>query len=175
MLPRPTTGDHPDYFQPYVDLAPDGDVLRQLTAQASRMRRMLADAGERKGAFAYAEGKWTVKQIVQHLADGERMFCYRALCAARGETQDLPSFDQHLYAANDGSANRTLADIVAEYAAVRGATVDLFGGLDANAMQRRGTANGQAFAVLALPWIVLGHDIHHCSVLQERYGLVEPV
>lgn len=170
-IPRPTAGDHAAFFQGYVDRVPDGDVLRQLRTQGDEMLRLLAAAGEDRGAYRYADGKWTVKQVVQHVCDGERLFAGRALCIARGERGPLPGFDENLYAAHDGSATRTLADIAAEYASVRAATLTLFTGFDAAAWQRRGVANGQPIAVRALPWIVLGHDLHHLAMLQERYGL----
>ena len=174
MTQRPIAGeDYAEYFQHYVGLVPDGRVLHQLAQQDLRMQRLLA-ANEHKGDFAYAEGKWTVKRLVLHLADTERMFCYRAMCIARGDAQQLPGFDENAYASNDGSDHRTLASVVEDYAAVRAATVTLFGGLHDAAWQRRGIASGQPIAVRALPWIVLGHDLHHYGVLQERYGLVTP-
>lgn len=170
-LPRPTAGDHSAFFQGYVDRVPDGDVLHQLREQGDRMGRLLAIAGEPRGEHRYAPGKWSVKQVVQHLADGERVFATRALCIARGERAPLPGFDENLYAEHDGSDARTLADIAAEYASVRAATLTLFEGFGAAAWQRRGIADGKPIAVRALPWIVLGHDLHHASILQERYGL----
>ncbi|MBL8729494.1 MAG: DinB family protein [Planctomycetes bacterium] len=168
---RPDPDDHPASFQPYVDRVPDGDVLRHLGAQGRATAALLATVDEARGAFAYAPGKWSVKRLLQHLVDGERMFCYRALCIARGFAGNLPPFDEDAYAANDGSDGRRLADIVAEFAAVRAATVLLFGGFDGAAWQRRGTANGKAVAVRSLPWIVAGHELHHLAVLRERYGV----
>ena len=174
MLPRPATGDYAELFQSYINLVPDGDALEQLPLQATRMQALLTTAGEAKGEFAYADAKWTTKQVLLHLSDSERVFCYRAMCVARGDTTDLPSLDEKSYAMNDGSANRTLRDIVEEYATVRAATVTLFRGFNDDAWQRRGTANGQPLTVSAAPWIILGHDLHHWNVLQERYGLSMP-
>lgn len=171
MLTRPSPADYADYFQGYVDRVPDGDVLAQLEPQCDRMQRLLRGVGEERGGFTYAPGKWTVKRLALHLADGERMFAYRAMCVARGDTQSLPGFDENAYAGNDGSDDRTLASIVDEYASVRAATVTLFRGFDDDAWRRRGTANGQPVLVASLPWIVLGHDLHHFAMLQERYGL----
>lgn len=178
MLPHPDPSGHASFFQGYVDLAIafadaecDGDVLDALVEQGGRMQRLLDDAGEAKGDHAYAPGKWTVKRVVLHIADGERMFCYRAMCIARGDTQELPGFDEGAYAELDGSEDRTLVDIADEYASVRAATMTLFHGFGKAAWARVGRANGAAVAVAALPWIVLGHDLHHCGVLRDRYGL----
>ena len=174
MICRPRPGDYPEFFAGYVARVPDEDVLQGLRAQGARTAAVLRGAGEAKGAYAYAEGKWSVKRLLLHLADGERMFCYRAMCAARGDRQELPGFDENAYAAHDGSAARTLTSIVAEYESVRAATLTLFEGFDEGAWAARGCANGAAFTVASLPWIVLGHDLHHAAVLAERYGLPAP-
>ncbi|MFK7738768.1 MAG: DinB family protein [Planctomycetota bacterium] len=169
MIPRPTVGEYSDYFQGYVDLAQGEDVLAELAKQAATTQQMLASAKD--GDYCYAEGKWSIKRLMQHITDGERMFCYRAMCVARGDSQNLPDFDQDIYAERDGSKGRTLASITEEYASVRVATCTLFGGFPEDAWQRIGRANGTPIAVRALPWIVLGHDRHHANVLRERYGL----
>lgn len=179
MIRRPEASDHAPFFQGYVDLAvacaaangDDGDVLNALAEQGASMQQLLEDTDDAMGDHRYAPGKWSVKQLVQHLADGERMFCYRAMCIARGDTQDLPGFDEQAYAEHDGSAARTLVSIADEYATVRAATLSLFDGFDELAWRRRGRANGHDIAVVALPWIVLGHDLHHFAVLRDRYGL----
>jgi DinB superfamily len=170
MLVRPTRDEYASSFQAYVERVPDGDVLQHLQVQGERTRASFAKLDEAKGRFQYAPGKWTVKRLLQHVTDGERMFCYRALCIARGEQVSLPAFDENSYAANDGSDARRLHDVVAEFASVRAATLTLFGGFDAAAWQRRGTANGQPVSVRALPWITAGHELHHLAVLRERYG-----
>jgi hypothetical protein len=174
MIPRPRPGDYSDYFDGYVARVPDGDVLQGLVAQRDRMAALVRSAGESRGDYAYADGKWSVKRLLLHIADGERMFCYRAMCVARGDDQELPAFDENAYAQNDGSASRTLASIVDEYESVRAATVTLFGGFGTEAWGQKGRANGAPVTVASLPWIVLGHDLHHYSVLVERYGLVAP-
>lgn len=174
MLTRPKIGDYSDYFQGYIDRVPDGDVLAMLPQQAERMIALMKNATEEQGNYAYAEGKWSVKRLLLHIADGERMFCYRAMCVARGDEQELPQFDENAYAINDGSDHRTLASIVDEYASVRAATTTLFAGFDDSAWSKRGVANGSPVTTAALPWIIVGHDLHHCAILQERYGLTAP-
>ena len=105
------------------------------------------------------------------MVDGERMFTYRALCIARGEQQSLPGFDENAYAELDGSDARSLASIVAEFAAVRAASIALFSGFEDAAWRRRGVANGNPFTVRALAWVAAGHELHHRTVLRERYGV----
>ncbi len=168
---RPDPAEYASSFHAYVDRVPDGDVLAHLERQGRATCTLLAGVGEAKGAYAYATGKWTVKRLWQHVTDGERLFCYRALCIARGEQVSLPAFDEKLYSANDGSDGRLLADVIAEFAAVRVASILLFRGFDAAAWTRRGTANRKPASVRSLPWVVAGHELHHLAVLRERYGV----
>lgn len=173
MIPRPQLGDYSDYFEGYVGRVPDGDVLAGLVDQGQTMAADVLAAGEARGDYAYAAGKWSIKRLLLHVADGERMFAYRAMCVARGDLQELPSFDENAYADSDGSYGRTLASVVDEYRSVRAATLTLFRGFDADAWRRRGRASGAPVTVASLPWIVLGHDLHHHAVLRERYGLAD--
>jgi hypothetical protein len=168
---RPDPSGYAPQFQVYIDRVPDGDVLAHLERQGRATCALLAGVGEAKGAFAYAAGKWTVKRLLQHVVDGERLFCYRALCIARGETLSLPPFDENFYAQNDGSDGRLLSDVIAEFAAVRVASILLFRGLDGAAWQRTGLANSKPTAVRAMPWVLAGHELHHLAVLRERYGV----
>ena len=170
-MQRPATDEYASSFQSYIERVPDGDVLAWLERQGAATCAVFGRVNEEKSAFSYAAGKWTVKRVLQHLADGERLFCYRALCIARGEASSLPGFDENLYAANDGSDRRRLADIVAEFASVRAAALTLFRGFDATAWSRRGVANGKPTSVRSLPWITAGHELHHIAVLRERYGV----
>jgi hypothetical protein len=168
---RPDPQEIPGHFQGYVELVPDGDLLAHLERQGRATGELLQRAGEAKAGFAYAPGKWPVRRVLQHVIDGERLFCYRALCIARGEQASLPGFDENLYADNDGSDGRKLQDLLAEFAAVRAATLPLFRSFDAKAWERHGIANGKPTSVRALPWVLAGHELHHVGVLRERYGL----
>ena len=170
-MQRPDPAEYASFFQGYVDRVPDGDVLVHLERQGRATCALLAGIGEAKGAYAYGPGKWTVKRLLQHVVDGERLFGYRAMCIARGDLGNLPAFDEDLYAQNDGSDGRLLADVIAEFAAVRVATILLFRGFDAPAWTRRGTANGRPASVRSLLWILAGHELHHLAVLRERYGV----
>ncbi len=171
MQQRPGPDEFASFFQGYIDRVPAGDVLQHLRAQGERTAAVLARVDETKGMFRYAPGKWTVKRLVQHTVDGERLFGYRAMCIARGEQTSLPAFDENAYAEHDGSDSRSLASIAAEYASVRAATLTLFAGFEPAAWDRRGTANGKAISVGALVWITAGHELHHLTVLRERYGI----
>ncbi|MBL8754081.1 MAG: DinB family protein [Planctomycetes bacterium] len=168
---RPDPAEYSPGFRAYVDRVPDGDVLAHLERQGRATVALLVGLPEAKGEHAYAPGKWTVKRLLQHVVDGERLFCYRAMCIARGEQASLPAFDEATYAANDGSSGRSLAAILAEFAAVRAATIPLFQGFDDVAWRRRGIANGKPASVLSLLWILAGHELHHLAVLRDRYGI----
>jgi len=169
---RPKPDEYDPRFEAYVARVRDHDLPGHLARQGNRTATLLAGLTEEQGDYAYAAGKWTVKRVVQHLADGERLFCYRAMCIARGDEQELPGFDEERYAANDGSAARSLAAIAADFAAVRAATLPLFAGFDEDAWTRRGVANGAPITVRALLWLIAGHELHHLAVLEERYGIV---
>ena len=171
MLQRPGPDEFAPFYQGYIEKVPAGDVLEHLRRQGERTGALLAAIPEAKGLFAYAPGKWTVKRLVQHLVDGERLFCYRAMCIARGEQGSLPGFDENAYADQDGSDARPLAQIVAEYATVRAATLTLYAGMTDAVSQRRGTANGKSVSVRALLWMTAGHELHHLTILRERYGI----
>ncbi len=170
-MKRPPAQEFAPPFAAYIDLVPDGDVITTLATQGLATRALLASCSEAQGEHRYAPGKWTVKRLLQHIVDGERMFCYRALCIARGETVSLPGFDEDAYAQNDGSDERSLAAIVGEFASVRAATLTLFEGILPDAARRIGTANGKPASPRALAWIIAGHELHHLRVLRERYGI----
>src|SRR5262249_8916519 len=149
------TGD--DLFRVYVD---------QMTSTVDLVSRH-AD----KADHAYAEGKWTVKEVLGHIIDAERIFVYRALRFARADTTDLPSFDENTYVANGGFGARSLESMTREFEAVRRATIAFAECLSAESLVRRGTANGKQISVRALLYIVAGHAEHHVGLLRSRYGM----
>lgn len=168
---RPGSDEYAPFFHGYVARVPEGDVVQHIERQGAATVASFSGLDEAAGAHAYAPGKWTVRRVLQHVTDGERLFAYRALCLARGEQTSLPPFDEVAYAANDGTEHRTLASIVQEFATVRAATLTLLRGLPAAAWLRRGTVHGHPASVHAQAWILAGHELHHLSVLRERYGL----
>lgn len=168
---RPGADEHAPFYASYVALVPDGDVTRTLAGQGEGFMRLLKDIGDGKAAFAYAAGKWTIKEVVLHVTDAERIFAYRVLRMARGDATPLASFDENAYAPMSGANDRSLDTLLGEFAAVRGATLVLLRGIPEEAWVRRGVASGKDVSVRALAWIAAGHAMHHERILRERYGL----
>ena len=166
---RPGADEYPAYFEGYVSLVPAGDVLDTLAGQITETLRTLRDIPEGRAGLAYAPGKWTIRQLVGHVVDSERVFAYRALCIARGDTAPLPGMDQNVYVEHANFDARTLRDLAGELERVRATTLDLLRNLDEAAWLRRGTANGSEMSVRALAHIIAGHEAHHVKVLRERY------
>jgi hypothetical protein len=152
-----------------VKRVPDGDILEMLEAQRREMGQLLAGMSEAVALRRYAAGKWSVKEVIGHLMDCERVFGYRALRFARGDETPLPGFDEQIYAPAGRFDDRRLGDLADELDAVRRATIALVRSFDAAALTRRGTANGAAVSVRALVYIIAGHERHHLTILRERY------
>jgi len=168
-IARPASTEYVPYFARYVDLVPDGDVLELLRRQVDETAALVGKLSDRDAEYRYAEGKWSVKQVMGHLADAERIFLYRALCFARGEPKELPGWDENEYVERAAFGARRLADLVAELGAARASTVSFFAGLDAGELLRKGTANGRGYTVRAVAYITAGHERHHCNIIRERY------
>jgi hypothetical protein len=166
---RPALSDVGEFYRGYVELVPAGDVFELLERGLAETRALLAPLGEAGGGRRYAPGKWSVKEIVGHLADAERVFAYRALRMARGDGTPLPSFDQDAFVQGAGFDGRSLADLLEEFAHVRAASLLFFRGLAPEAWDRRGTASGAPFLVRTFPYVLCGHERHHQCVLRERY------
>jgi uncharacterized damage-inducible protein DinB len=169
-IPKPQPGEYPPYAGMYLDLLPDdGRLLQHLRDNLRTAVALVACLPEERLLHRYADGKWTIKEVLVHLIDDERVYAYRALCFARGETTPLPGFEQDDYTAASGANARELRSILMEYAAVRHATLALFDGLDEAALTRTGVANGNRASVRALGWHIAGHELHHLNLLRERY------
>jgi hypothetical protein len=166
---RPEPSEHHAYYATYISEVPEGEVLATLAAQIGRTSALLAAVPESRAGFRYADGKWSIKEVVGHMADTERVFSYRALRIARGDATPLPGFDENAWVPVGEFDRRTLADLAAELRAVRAATLALFGGFTADAWLRVGTASGHSISARALAWIVTGHERHHLRILEERY------
>lgn len=166
---RPTHNEYAPYYQPYLDKVPDGDILETLARQRTETLKLMASVSEAQAAFRYAPDKWSIKQLLGHVTDGERVFAYRALCIARGEQAPLPGFDENAYAATGGHDQRTLADIAAEFDHARLSSLDLFRSFDETAWLRLGTANNKPASVRALIWVIAGHERHHLQIVKARY------
>ncbi|MFH1278995.1 MAG: DinB family protein [Candidatus Eisenbacteria bacterium] len=169
LATRPGPLDHVPYFGRYIERVPDGNIIETLRDRIATTARFFGGLEESKGDHRYAPGKWTVKEVLGHLIDGERVFSYRALRFARGDGTALPGFDENVYVPAGAFGRRSLADLVGEFRSVRASTVALFAGLPEEAWGRRGSASGVEVSVRALPWIIAGHEIHHVEVVGERY------
>jgi uncharacterized damage-inducible protein DinB len=168
---RPPATEYAPYFARYVDLAPEGDIVAHLRENSTVLIATFATLDEARGGYRYEEGKWSIREIFGHLLDVERIFVYRALCIARGETAPLPGFDQNDYAAMAGSDARELADMRVELRTLRESTIRFFASLSDEAWGRIGVASGNKISVRAIAHILVGHTNHHLRVLAERYGV----
>lgn len=163
----------PDEYAPYMAayLSTVGDVnlVEELEISVHRFIRFVRDIPMDKYDYRYAEGKWTIKDIIQHLIDVERVFSYRAMAFARGEVQALPGFDEQAYAREALGHKRHLTSLLSEFSEVRHASITLFKGFSPELLLRKGTANGASVSVRAIGFALIGHQNHHQAVFQERY------
>jgi uncharacterized damage-inducible protein DinB len=165
----PQASEYASYYSRYISLVPNGDIVSLLTEQAGQTAEALSGLSDREADFRYAPGKWTIKQVLGHLIDSERVFAYRALRIARNDKTPIEGFEQDDYVANGPFASVTLAELVMEFTAVRHSTVLLFRHLAPEGWDRRGTANNNEVTVRATAYIIAGHELHHLRILQEKY------
>lgn len=170
-MKRPSPAEYAPAHASYVALVPEDDVLSAMEQQSSAMQKVLASLDETKAAFRYGDGKWSVKEVIGHIADAERIIGYRALAVARGEEQSLPGFDENAYVANASFDDWKLGDLAEQYALVRRANIVFFKNLRPEVWDRRGTANAAPVSVRGLAYVIVGHERHHLQVLRERYGV----
>lgn len=168
-MQRPEYSEYDAYYRLYVDKVPDGDIFETLDTSGQHTRHLLNGAPEHWGSFRYEPGKWTLGEVIGHLVDTERVFGYRALCFARGETAELPSMDQNIYAAGSNAADRDLVSLLAEHDVVRQSTLALLRSFAPSVHLKTGTASGCPFSVRTFAWIIAGHEIHHRKVIEDRY------
>lgn len=170
-IAKPQAGDYAPAFQNYLnDAATWSNALDAYDAQEATLTAM-AGWPEAKGGHRYAEGKWSVREVVGHVADTERIMTYRLLRIARGDETPLAGFDENAYQRNSGFESRTMASVVAELRAVRNATLALVRSLDDASLDRAGIANNHRTTTRALAWIAAGHFQHHADILKQRYGM----
>lgn len=165
---RPDRSEHADYYGRYVGQVPDGDILATLRDQLPGTLELL-DVPERRETYRYAEGKWSLREVVGHLIDSERVFAFRGLCMARADDVDLPGMEQGEWAARSNAHERPLGELAREWTAVRRSTVHLFASLDDAAALRRGRASGYGFTVRSFPWIIAGHELWHRALVRKHY------
>lgn len=170
VTPPPADGqEYLPYYGRYIALVPPGDLLATLDAQLAGTVAVVDALGDARAGHRYAPGKWSVRQLLGHAVDTERIFTYRALAAARAEPAALPPFDENAYVEAAGFDERSLGSLLGEWTAVRHATLALFRNLDAPALARRVVANGAPMSARAAAWIIAGHELHHREILRTRY------
>lgn len=168
-ISRPGTGEYAPFYAGYIAGVPDGDLIALLERQGEETAALLGALDDEKSLHRYAPGKWTIREVLGHVIDGERVFTYRALTFARGDAGPLPSFDENAWAATSNAGRRTMKQLLAEYRAVRAATIALFRSFGEEDVARSGVASRNPVTVRALAYIVAGHERHHVKILRERY------
>ncbi len=166
---RPATDEYFQFYAGYVNQVQENDPLPVLESQARGTQALLQNVSEKDSLYRYAPDKWSIREIVGHLGDTERIMAYRALRIARGDTKPLQGFDENDYVRQASFDHRPLGDLLQELADIRRTTLSLFRGLEPSAWLRRGTASGHEITVRALGYIIPGHERHHIAVLKERY------
>ncbi len=166
---KPEQGDYAPYYENYVNLVEGEDILKILNDQSKVTQDVLNSFSEHKGNYRYADGKWTVKEVVGHLLDTERVFAYRALCIARAEKKSLPGFDQDDYVTAGNFNHRELFELNYEFRLLRESNLLLFRSFTPEMLKMRGFANETSITVLAILFIIAGHEKHHMKVLKEKY------
>ena len=169
VIGRPEDSEHAPYYGQYISLVKGNDVIGALEEQGKETVALLSSLSEEQAQHRYAPDKWSVKEVVGHLIDTERIFAYRALRIARGDATPIEGFEQDDYVRGAQFDKRTLAGLVEEFAAVRRATILLYEGLEADAWGRNGTANQKEVTVRALAYLTAGHELHHRKILKEKY------
>ena len=170
---RPRAGTYGEFYHKYIALVPDGDLHRLLPMIFDANFRALRTIEPAQERHRYAAGKWSIREMVGHLADAERVFSYRAMRVARGDTTPLPSFDENAYVRAAQYDDIPLEQILGELMAVHASTILLFENLANPAWDRIGTASEHPISVRALAYIIAGHELHHMNMLRDRYGVVE--
>jgi hypothetical protein len=168
---RPAESEYAPYYQGYIAHVTEEEIVPVLRSQLDDLDLLLGKVAPERETYRYADGKWSVREIAGHLIDGERVFGYRAFCIARGETQNLPGFDQNEYMLTAPYDGIELEDLLAEFRLVRLANIAMLRSLDGASWDRTGTANDNQITVRALAFIMAGHVRHHMGVLRERYEL----
>jgi hypothetical protein len=170
-IERPPPAERPEGLAGYMESVAGDDAWAELSAQPAEVERRFGALTDVRAMHRYAPNKWSVKQVLGHLCDSERIYSYRALRFARGDETPLPSFDEDLYAVTGRFDARAIADVVAELRLLRTATLSLFATLDEESLARSGSARGIRVTVRGLAWVTAGHARHHLDVLRDRYGV----
>ena len=169
MIHRPQRDEYVDYYHSYISKVPEGDILAILQTQCDETLRVLSAIDENKAEHRYAPGKWSIKEMIGHVVDAERVFSYRAMCFARNDAGPLPGMEQDGFVEHGRFGKRTLADLAEELRLLRQSNILLFRSFDEEVSLRKGIASGFEFTVRALVYIIAGHERHHLGILNEKY------
>jgi uncharacterized damage-inducible protein DinB len=159
----------PEFYHGYITLAMKDDLPKAFEKHQTELIFFLKDIPKKKWDYRYAEGKWSIREVVQHIIDAERVFAYRALCFARKDPMPLPPFDENIFAANSKADNRSKKDLLKELKIVQQSSAQLFNSFDEEQLDQPGTSSGKSTYVKGIAYIVLGHALHHKKILEERY------
>ena len=168
-MSRPAQSEYDPYYEGYVSLVPEEDIIPALESQLDELSQLFENVSEDRGTYAYADDKWTVKELLSHLIDGERMFAYRVFRIARGDKTPIEGFEQDGYIENSHANRRPIAELIEEFSLLREANLIFFTNLEKDDWVRTGTANNVEISVRSLAWIMVGHVRHHMSILKSRY------
>jgi uncharacterized damage-inducible protein DinB len=166
---KPKSKEYPSYYSRYIDLIKSEDILSVLENQNQDMHDLLSRISEEAATFRYAPEKWSIKEVIGHVIDVERIFVYRALRIARGDKTPLPGFEEDDYVKNANFDSRTLIDLSDEFRSVRESTLTMFSSFEEKIYSREGTASGLKFTVRSIPFIIAGHEVHHRQVIKDKY------
>ena len=166
---RPGPDEYAQFYGRYIARVPDGDIVETLARQIPETVNFLRSIPESRGDHRYGPDKWSIREVIGHISDAERVFAYRALRFSRGDTTPVPGFDENTYVANSRFGERTIEDLAEELDNLRQSNLHLFRGVDEQSMSRRGVANGLEISVRALAFILAGHELHHIEILRARY------
>jgi DinB family protein len=166
---KPDSTEYAPYYERYISLVPDGEIVVTLGKQIEGTLGLIRGLSAAQGDLRYAPGKWSVKEVIGHLIDGERIFAYRALRFARNDATPLPGFDENSFVDNAGFGARSLADLADEFEYTRKSNIYLFKSLDGDPSLRRGVASDNKISVRAVAYIIAGHELHHMGILRSRY------
>lgn len=168
---HPQPDEYGEFYKDYITLADAPNVIQALIQQGQQIYAIIQKLTSDEADYRYETGKWTVKEVVGHLVDTERIMAYRALCISRGEQKSLPGYDQDEYVEQADFDNRSLQNLSTEYDALRNATISMFNSFNEKQILRKGTANNTTVSVRALAYIIAGHEKHHLNILEEKYGI----
>ncbi len=166
---RPEKNEYAAFYESYVSLVEETDIVSALEKNLDELQSLFADVSEEKGSYAYAKGKWSIREVLGHLIDGERVFSYRALRISRDDQTPLAGFEQNSYVTNSNFNRAKLADLIEEFSLLRSSNILFFKNLSDEAWFRIGTASEATISVRALAYIIVGHVRHHANILRERY------